>query len=512
MLTKVAFVLSLLAGSVTALGYDWFFAVNRGDRSISSGVVTGEAGNTTVLTDVGQVPYDIAMRPDGRKLYVSDPVGRSLAILDRSDGRLTLESRLSLEGVPGRMELHPDGTRLFVLNGDYRNNGVWVINTFTGGLLATIPFRDPEDWPSDLVSSPDGRYLYVSQYTGYLTIIDTQTHTVINNVELPPGPRDDNHGTAVAIHPGGTRVYIGQPFMGRILVFDVTNPADIIYDEIAMDQLMPGPMFYNHSPVSLAVRPDGAELWSANHDGTLSIINIAQRAEIDYVYADFGPAPHLGRLVFDRNSNLAILCLPGENKIKMYRPADHQWQRTVDTNLSEPMALVTAGALPQPACLAGTVNARSGMPAAVLTVNGEVGWPSDPVVAPIGANVTVTLGTAPAGPSPASHLLLVWRGIRAENYPVSLNGSSLGCLVGRLPGPIHRAGSPFLCLRGGNIPDSWCSSTRMMPSPGPAPFTVTRTGGFTGSVSVTLQAIIDDAASTSSTGCSITNAVYLTPR
>ncbi len=78
--------LALLAASPparAALAY----VTNQGDDSVS--VVDTATGAVVQTVGVGAKPAGVAVASDGRHVYVTNPEGRSVSILERRDGRLS---------------------------------------------------------------------------------------------------------------------------------------------------------------------------------------------------------------------------------------------------------------------------------------------------------------------------------------------------------------------------------------------------------------------------------------
>jgi hypothetical protein len=148
---------------------------------------------------------------------------------------------------------------------------------------------------------------------------------------------------------------------------------------------------------------------------------------------------------------------------------------------------------------------------AVLAVNGSAGAGAGRLVtAAIGSPITVALQASPAGPSPASYVVWVWRREPENAFFVNVGGESIGCAEN--PTPLHPRTpppQPFACVVGGLAP-SFCGSVHALAaSPPSAPWTLTRPSGFARAISFTIQGVIRDAGASNAQGLSVTNAVVL---
>lgn len=90
---------------------------------------------------------------------------------------------------------HSTGTRAYVAN--FNSKNVSVISTISNRVIATIPVKDGAE---DIVVSPDGRRVYVSNQSG-ISIIRPDLKRVVGRIPLPGRPE------AIAISPDGRRVY-----------------------------------------------------------------------------------------------------------------------------------------------------------------------------------------------------------------------------------------------------------------------------------------------------------------
>ncbi|MBI1852619.1 MAG: hypothetical protein HYR85_19930 [Planctomycetes bacterium] len=154
-------------------------------------------------------------------------------------------------------------------------------------------------------------------------------------------------------------------------------------------------------------------------------------------------------------------------------------------------------------CGDGTVHDLSGTAVAVLGVNGNTGV----VTLGRGQSVDFTLDVTPTGPNPARYIVWIWPVLPTNQMDLRAMGQSLGCTVN--PTPLARGArpQPVACLRGTGVPAPACGTAHSMHAPASAPWVVRRTQGFANPVVFTLQGVIEDAGSASSTGFSVTNAV-----
>ncbi|MBI1853231.1 MAG: PD40 domain-containing protein [Planctomycetes bacterium] len=156
-------------------------------------------------------------------------------------------------------------------------------------------------------------------------------------------------------------------------------------------------------------------------------------------------------------------------------------------------------------CDAGTVNSGAGPIADVLTINGGTGI----VTAPERTPIVFALAAAPAGPDPANYAFFVWRSPPTQQWDLVWSGDTLGCTVNPTPFQAGAAPQPYRCLSGGMDP-AFCSMITGSPhAPPTAPWSVTKQHGLSAGRSLTVQAVISDAAAGNPSGLSVTNAVII---
>ena len=145
--------------------------------------------------DLGDKPSYAVVSPDGHTAYVSVTY-HSLAVVDLDNGRFV--RYLPNLGVPARMALSPDGTRLYVQEVDVM--GIRVVSLPDGAEIARVNLQ--VEGTGDILLSPDGNVLIASTHYG-LKYVDTKTWAVV--CSLPCGVM-----AGLAARPGFDSLYAAE--------------------------------------------------------------------------------------------------------------------------------------------------------------------------------------------------------------------------------------------------------------------------------------------------------------
>ncbi len=157
---------------------------------------------------------------------------------------------------PVHMVASPDGRYVFVTN--FSGSSVSVVDTHTWSVTRTI--QTPAA-PHSIVRSPDGRYAYVACYLGAaIAIIDIARQTLIGKITLPPLARPYGLG----ISRDGHYLYASDNFSGRLFTLDALTRRALTSTQVGL------------RPALIARSPDGTRLYVANGGShSLSTLDIA---------------------------------------------------------------------------------------------------------------------------------------------------------------------------------------------------------------------------------------------
>ena len=146
--------------------------------------VIDTATNQIVSTSAASIS-DIAVSPDGARLYIYTFGGATAALQVLDAGTKQITATIPLNGYPdSRLRLAPDGNTAYLAIGSSLN----VIDTVAGS-ATSLPLAVGA---LDVALSPDGKWAYLPSsqvlQTGQVTVMDTVTNTVAATISVPFPP------------------------------------------------------------------------------------------------------------------------------------------------------------------------------------------------------------------------------------------------------------------------------------------------------------------------------------
>jgi YVTN family beta-propeller protein len=161
--------------------------------------------------------------------------------------------------ISGALTTTQGQTNVYVTNSC--NNTVAVIDTETNTVVANVPVAAAA---VGLAVTPDGARVYVTGVT--VSVIDTNTNAVVATVPVS--------GSAVAITPDGTRVYVANGLTLSI----IDTGTNTVMDTISTGSFVGG----------VAITPDGKRVYLTNNaDSTITVLDTAANAVVTTISPGF---------------------------------------------------------------------------------------------------------------------------------------------------------------------------------------------------------------------------------
>lgn len=178
------------------------WAVNRDNNSVSVLQVNNDQNKKVAEIKVGVEPRALAITPDNKKVYVTNMVSGTVAVIDADKFRVDKYIPVGTE--PFGCALTPDGKKLYVAN--FSSNNVSVIDTKNDHVIRTIALPSGNKRPRAVAVSTTKK-VYVTSFLaalrgdgrridekegrddgkeGRVTVISSATDTVVGTVALQP--------------------------------------------------------------------------------------------------------------------------------------------------------------------------------------------------------------------------------------------------------------------------------------------------------------------------------------
>jgi YVTN family beta-propeller protein len=234
-------------------------------------VIQTQSKQVVATIVVGDNATAAAISPSGGELYVLNQTSNSISVIDTSSNAVTASIGV---GAGTDLVVDPNGERLFVAT----LGGIAVISTSERAVTANLPVSGI---PQGIAVSPDGRYVYVTEYVsltnGNVSVISTQTGAVTANIAMGPNV----YGVVAGVD--GARLYVS----------DGTSVAVIDTATNAVRTLVP----VGHGARGMSLTPDGRHLYVMNsNDRSVSVLDTTTDAVVNTIAVPKG-ANSYGRFI-----------------------------------------------------------------------------------------------------------------------------------------------------------------------------------------------------------------------
>jgi len=218
---------------------------------------------------VGAGPADVAVSPDGARLYVAHTGTDTVSVVDLATRAVV--ATVAVDDQPVALAISPDGTRLYVAHS--RTGLLTSLDTSTDTVAATL---DVGLYAMDVAVSPDGIRIYVALGPEGVAVVEAAGNRLLETV--PTG----GFASRVVVSPDGRRVYVavqGPRPMGP----EMRHPRDRIGVIDALANTLDASVEIGRVPgaiSALAVSPDGTRVYAGVDHEYLSVIDTSALAEI----------------------------------------------------------------------------------------------------------------------------------------------------------------------------------------------------------------------------------------
>jgi YVTN family beta-propeller protein len=218
---------------------------------------TGDDELAALETPTGKFARDLALSPDGGRLYAGNLQDNTVSVLDTLS--LDVIATIPTSG-PAGLQMTPDGATLLVAN--YFANTIAGIDPVQNQVVAQgIAAGQGSNSFAVLEAPPQTLYraLVANQVSNTVSILDLQTGTPVTSISVGRAP------LGIALTPDGTRAYVSSQDDNTVTVIDT-----------AAGTTVGAPIPGIASPNSIAITSDGKKAFViSGTDQKMSVIDTA---------------------------------------------------------------------------------------------------------------------------------------------------------------------------------------------------------------------------------------------
>jgi YVTN family beta-propeller protein len=223
---------------------------------VGASTATPSLGRT--FSGMGLYPYDIAINSASTLAWVSDLFQAQCVVIDLTNNTV-LPQPVQTGDQPSGMVFADKGKYTYVVN--YADNTVDKIDVATQ-LIAGDPIPVASG-PTDIKLSPDGTKLYVTCWSGAVSVISTATNTVTATVQITTSTLG-NYWLKSALTPDGLYLYVPNQ-----------NAQSVVMVSTATNAIVGSPITLGQTPGVVAITPNGKYAYIAQmYNWTVAIVKI----------------------------------------------------------------------------------------------------------------------------------------------------------------------------------------------------------------------------------------------
>jgi len=248
-----AAILTLLDGAITE------FTARR--------MFTGDLGAVFTIP-VGRNPHEVAVAPNGSKLYVPNAAGNSVSVIDLRTNSETKKITHPDFNNPHGVAFTPDSRRALVTS--ERSRKIFVLDAMTDQVLRVIE-TDQGGTHMVTVNTAGTHAYFTNRESNTVTFMDLNDYRILANVNVGRGAE------GFALSPDGRQIWVGNRNDSTISVVDVPSRSTI------------ATFSSGQNPIRLAFTPDGKHVVSPDGaSGNVDVYDAATRRKIQTVPASAG--------------------------------------------------------------------------------------------------------------------------------------------------------------------------------------------------------------------------------
>jgi YVTN family beta-propeller protein len=250
---------------------------------------------------VGKSANFVAVAPNGQQLYVADPVGQQIVVVDTATNQVNGHIPISA-GPPRFIAFGPaQAHRMYVSVWDDAKTiaDVAVVDTTTNHVITTIPVDSKPMLPA---VSPNGKWIFVPTHdTNAVAVVDAATNKVVKKFGVPPNPH------SVSFTPDGSKAYIADHDSNLVTVVDTSTYATIKDIQVPSSPhnvaVLPDPNL--HLAVVACYTANQAAVIDTNTNTVIKIVPVGREPQ----FVTFSADHRLAYVVNDDDNTISVIQL-----------------------------------------------------------------------------------------------------------------------------------------------------------------------------------------------------------
>jgi YVTN family beta-propeller protein len=254
----------------------------------------------------GRSVAGVAFSPDGSEIYYSIGHGQSIGHATIGENNeVTVQEPIALgdNTFPGALSISPDGSALYVAL--FGTNSLGIVDLATGETTSVAAGSKP----FGAYVTPDGRYVFVSNWAGNLPTEDSATDDSYEDIEIEPetGATASGtvsvydveagemladievglHPTAIAFNSVSSRAYVANSNADTVTVIDIAEMEEVEDILVRTDSGLP----FGSMPNALAVSSDDSKLFVANGgNNAVAVVDLETNTVEGFIPTEWFPA------------------------------------------------------------------------------------------------------------------------------------------------------------------------------------------------------------------------------